>query len=94
MQQNCATDNASAPDAPAPLATALPPDRRTCVHTPPPTHTPQLVRIPVLVFCLAWASWATVPFMMHSVPPRRAALAVYPVCLLYVSLGWLALTKK
>jgi hypothetical protein len=42
---------------------------------------------------LAWASWASVPFIGGSVSPTRRALAVYPLLLLYVAMGWLALIK-
>ena len=42
---------------------------------------------------LAWASWAAVPFVGGSVPPARRALAVYPLFLLYATMGWLALVK-
>ena len=42
---------------------------------------------------LAWASWASVPFIGGSVSPARRALAVYPLLLLYVAMGWLALIK-
>jgi hypothetical protein len=54
----------------------------------------QIVRSLVLAFCLAWASAATVPFIGKTVPDNRKALAVYPVMLLYVSIGWLALVKS
>lgn len=40
---------------------------------------------------VAWASWASVPFVVGAVPANRRALAVYPLGLLYVTLGWLAL---
>eukprot|EP00878_Enallax_costatus_P022907 GHUV01024344.1.p1 GENE.GHUV01024344.1~~GHUV01024344.1.p1 ORF type:complete len:116 (+),score=19.95 GHUV01024344.1:230-577(+) len=52
------------------------------------------VRTLVLVLCLGWASFATVPFIGKSVPTERRALAVYPVLLMYVSIGWLALVKS
>ena len=42
---------------------------------------------------LAWASWAAVPFVGGSVPTARRALAVYPLFLLYATMGWLALVK-
>lgn len=48
----------------------------------------------VLVLALAWSSWATVPFIRNSVPERRRFLAVYPVLLMYASIGWLALVKR
>lgn len=40
---------------------------------------------------IVWASWASIPFIGGAVPANRRALAVYPLCLLYTSVGWLAL---
>ncbi|KAF8054988.1 nol10 [Scenedesmus sp. PABB004] len=51
------------------------------------------VRTLVLVACLGWASFATVPFIGKTVSSERRALAVYPVLLMYVSIGWLALVS-
>ena len=42
---------------------------------------------------LAWSVWAALPFIGGSVPPARRALAVYPLLLLYATLGWLAVVK-
>ncbi|XP_010259831.1 PREDICTED: protein YIPF6 homolog [Nelumbo nucifera] len=49
------------------------------------------VIIKVIVVCvtLAWSSWAAYPFMSSAVNPRRKALALYPVFLMYVSVGFL-----
>lgn len=52
------------------------------------------VRTLVLVLCLGWASFATIPFIGKTVSSERRALAVYPVLLMYVSIGWLALVKS
>eukprot|EP00775_Hariotina_reticulata_P011269 gene11269-11419_t len=52
------------------------------------------IRTLVLVLCLGWASFATVPFIGKTVSQQRRALAVYPVLLMYVSIGWLALVKS
>lgn len=52
-----------------------------------------LVRWLVTVPAVIWAAWAAVPFIGGSVPPERRALAVYPLLLLYTSLGWLALVR-
>ncbi|KAK6151452.1 hypothetical protein DH2020_014087 [Rehmannia glutinosa] len=38
---------------------------------------------------LAWSTWAAYPFMSTAVNPRRKALALYPVLLMYVSVGFL-----
>ncbi|KAL6760348.1 hypothetical protein V8C86DRAFT_2464015 [Haematococcus lacustris] len=53
----------------------------------------KIVRTLALVLGLAWASFATVPFIGSAVPMGRKALAVYPVILLYASIGWVALVK-
>jgi hypothetical protein len=42
---------------------------------------------------VAWASWASVPFVSAAVHPARKALAVYPVMLLYVSLAMLCMVS-
>lgn len=52
------------------------------------------LRTLILLVALAWASMATLPFIGRSVPERRRGLAVYPVLLMYTSVGWLALVKK
>lgn len=52
-----------------------------------------LVKWLVVPVGIAWASWASVPFIAGAVPANRRALAVYPLCLLYASIGWLALVK-
>lgn len=52
------------------------------------------VRMLTLIVCLVWASAAAVPFIGKTVVERRRALAVYPVLLMYVSIGWLALVKS
>lgn len=51
------------------------------------------VRILALLLGIGWASWATIPFIGSAVAANRKALAVYPVVLMYVSIGWLALVK-
>lgn len=63
------------------------------VFTYIPTKQTQ-VRTVALALALAWSSWATVPFVSNSVPQRRRFLAVYPVLLMYASIGWLALVKS
>ncbi|GBG61870.1 hypothetical protein CBR_g23822 [Chara braunii] len=47
----------------------------------------------VVLVTLAWSSWATYPFMSTAVPPARKALALYPVCLMYISIGFLVLAN-
>ncbi|KAG7017130.1 Protein YIPF6, partial [Cucurbita argyrosperma subsp. argyrosperma] len=48
-----------------------------------------VVKIAVVCVTLAWSSWAAYPFMSSAVNPRRKALALYPVFLMYVSVGFL-----
>ncbi|OIW18674.1 hypothetical protein TanjilG_13426 [Lupinus angustifolius] len=48
-----------------------------------------IVKIVVVSVTLAWSSWAAYPFMSSAVNPRRKALALYPVFLMYVSVGFL-----
>ncbi|EAY98183.1 hypothetical protein OsI_20099 [Oryza sativa Indica Group] len=48
-----------------------------------------LLKIIAVVVTLAWSSWAAYPFMSAAVNPRRKALALYPVFLMYVSVGFL-----
>ncbi|KAJ0969566.1 hypothetical protein J5N97_022443 [Dioscorea zingiberensis] len=48
-----------------------------------------IIKIIVVSVTLAWSSWAAYPFMSAAVGPRRKALALYPVFLLYISIGFL-----
>ena len=48
-----------------------------------------MLKIVVVLVTLAWSSWAAYPFMSAAVNPRRKALALYPVFLMYVSVGCL-----
>uniref|UniRef100_A0ACD5TFH0 Uncharacterized protein n=1 Tax=Avena sativa TaxID=4498 RepID=A0ACD5TFH0_AVESA len=48
-----------------------------------------VLKIVVVAVTLAWSSWAAYPFMSTAVNPRRKALALYPVFLLYISIGFL-----
>ncbi|KAK9022450.1 hypothetical protein V6N11_002712 [Hibiscus sabdariffa] len=48
-----------------------------------------IVKMVVVGVTLAWSSWAAYPFMSSAVNPRRKALALYPVFLMYVSVGFL-----
>ncbi|GBF93743.1 hypothetical protein Rsub_06075 [Raphidocelis subcapitata] len=52
------------------------------------------LRLLVLLVCLVWSSAAALPFIGKTVVDRRRALAVYPVLLMYTSIGWLALVKS
>ncbi len=55
---------------------------------------PQIVRTLAIIGGLTWAGFATIPFIGSAVPQQRKGLAVYPVLLLYASLGWMALVKN
>ncbi|XP_052183336.1 protein YIP4b-like [Diospyros lotus] len=48
-----------------------------------------IVKVVVVCVTLSWSSWAAYPFMSTAVNPRRKALALYPVFLMYVSVGFL-----
>ncbi|KAF3331999.1 Protein YIPF6 [Carex littledalei] len=48
-----------------------------------------ILKIVVVGITLAWSSWAAYPFMSVAVNPRRKALALYPVFLMYISVGFL-----
>ncbi|XP_077238293.1 protein YIP4b-like [Tasmannia lanceolata] len=48
-----------------------------------------IIKVIVVAITLAWSSWAAYPFMSAAVAPRRKALALYPVFLMYISVGFL-----
>ncbi|GFP89485.1 protein yipf6 homolog [Phtheirospermum japonicum] len=48
-----------------------------------------IIKVVVVAVTLAWSSWAAYPFMSTAVKPTRKALALYPVLLMYVSVGFL-----
>ncbi|GJU37441.1 protein YIPF6 [Tanacetum coccineum] len=48
-----------------------------------------ILKIVVVCVALAWSAWAAYPFISMAVNPRRKALALYPVLLMYVSVGFL-----
>ena len=49
----------------------------------------KLIRAACVAIALGWSSKASVGFMSELVPEDRRALAVYPVWLLYVAIGWI-----
>jgi protein YIPF6 len=61
-----------------------------CLILGPAASLAKWIVVPVAV---GWASWASVPFIAGAVPPRRRALAVYPLCLLYTAVGWLTVVR-
>ncbi|KAH9305058.1 hypothetical protein KI387_009462 [Taxus chinensis] len=48
-----------------------------------------IIKVIVVFITLAWSSWAAYPFMSAAVAPSRKGLALYPVFLLYISVGFL-----
>ncbi|KAD5317658.1 hypothetical protein E3N88_17604 [Mikania micrantha] len=48
-----------------------------------------VVKMVVVCVTLGWSSWAAYPFISTAVNPKRKALAIYPVLLMYVSVGFL-----
>ncbi|XP_071737127.1 protein YIP4b-like [Rutidosis leptorrhynchoides] len=48
-----------------------------------------ILKIVVVCVALSWSAWAAYPFISMAVNPRRKALALYPVLLMYVSVGFL-----
>lgn len=55
-------------------------------------HNP-IVRWIVMPLAVLWSSWASVPFVGGAVSKDRRALAIYPLGLLYTTIGWLSLIK-
>lgn len=53
----------------------------------------RFIRTIVVFGALAWSSWSAYPFVSGAVPAPRRALAVYPVFLLFVSVGFLVLAN-
>ncbi|THU64700.1 hypothetical protein C4D60_Mb01t29210 [Musa balbisiana] len=47
-----------------------------------------IIKIVVVSVTLAWSCWAAYPFISAAVNPRRKALALYPVFLMYISVGF------
>lgn len=47
------------------------------------------IKLVFVVVAVLWSMRATVPFVSGSVPETRTILAVYPLALMYVVLGWL-----
>jgi len=54
----------------------------------------KIYRVVLTAFAVAWSSKASVPFVSAAVPATRRTLAVYPVMLMYVFLGWLAVARS
>ncbi|KAL3684333.1 hypothetical protein R1sor_002355 [Riccia sorocarpa] len=53
----------------------------------------KLFRSIVVLVTIMWSSWSSYPFVSTAVPHSRKALAVYPVLLLYISVGFLVLAN-
>lgn len=54
----------------------------------------KIFRLVVTAAAVTWSGKASVPFVSAAVPNARRALAVYPVLLMYVFLGWLAVARS
>lgn len=54
----------------------------------------KIFRFIVVAAAVTWSGKASVPFVSAAVPNARRALAVYPVLLMYVFLGWLAVARS
>lgn len=48
-----------------------------------------ILKMVVVTVTLAWSSWAAYPLMSAAVNPKRKALALYPVFLMYISVACL-----
>ncbi|XP_047324134.1 protein YIP4b-like [Impatiens glandulifera] len=46
-----------------------------------------MMKLIVVIVTLGWSCWAAYPFMSTALHPRRKALALYPVVLMYVSVA-------
>eukprot|EP01139_Manchomonas_bermudensis_P019040 Amastigsp_a676326_92.p2 type:complete len:200 gc:universal Amastigsp_a676326_92:68-667(+) len=47
------------------------------------------VRLIAAAVCFIWATVASVGFLTDTIPPKRRALAVYPIFLFYLCLSWI-----
>lgn len=50
-----------------------------------------IIKMMVVLVTFSWSSWAAYPFMSTAVSPRRKALALYPIFLMYVFVGCLVI---
>merc|ERR1712196_35705 len=50
-------------------------------------------KIIVVPTCFVWATGASAGFLTDLVPPKRAALALYPVGLFYLSISWIVFVE-
>ncbi|KAK3100499.1 hypothetical protein FSP39_020990 [Pinctada imbricata] len=51
-----------------------------------------IVRFLVVILGFAWSTFASTAFLAESQPPRRKALAVYPIFLFYFVISWLIIS--
>lgn len=52
-----------------------------------------IFKLLVVLTCFSWSTAAALGFMWSVVEPDRKALAVYPIFLFYVSIGWIILVQ-
>ncbi|XP_013790601.2 protein YIPF6-like [Limulus polyphemus] len=53
-----------------------------------------IIRFIVTMFGFAWATFASTAFLGDSQPPKRKALAVYPIFLFYFVISWLIISHS
>ena len=53
-----------------------------------------LIRILVAIGCVAWSIWSASPVVGVAVPVERRLLALYPLMLLFLTVGWLLIVLK
>jgi hypothetical protein len=52
---------------------------------------PGVVKLIIVMFAFAWATFASMGFIKEMVPPDRKGLAVFPACLFFLFLSWFIL---
>mmetsp|Transcript_25676 Transcript_25676/g.63274 ORF Transcript_25676/g.63274 Transcript_25676/m.63274 type:complete len:208 (-) Transcript_25676:653-1276(-) len=53
-----------------------------------------VLRLAFVGMGLVWSTRASIGFLAEVVPPKRSALAGYPVCLFYVTIGWIIMIRS
>ncbi|KNC49047.1 YIPF6 protein [Thecamonas trahens ATCC 50062] len=50
-------------------------------------------RIGIVLACWFWATFASRAFLVDSVPSNKRLLAIYPIALFYLTIGWMVLVQ-
>lgn len=50
------------------------------------------IRFSIVMIAFAWSTYASTAFLSESQPPRRKALAIYPIFLFYFVISWLVVS--